>query len=135
MWRDRAGIAKLLSTDRMQPDPSSSVGHLAGMVGPEAECISPCMTIGLGGEAITEGSEDGVELIMGGKEAFCLPGRLESPHGLLPPSHPPVAAFDPVVEPPCGRGNSACGTPTGLGAKGQQLANAPGARHRLKGHR
>ena len=43
------------------------------MVGLEAECISPCMTIGLGGEAITAGSEDGVDLVMAArKRSACL---------------------------------------------------------------
>ena len=46
----------------MQPGPSSSVSHLAGIVGPEAERISPCMTIGVGGEAIAARFEDGVDL-------------------------------------------------------------------------
>jgi len=36
----------------MQPGPNPSGDHLAGIVRPEAERISLCMTIGVGGEAI-----------------------------------------------------------------------------------
>lgn len=57
-----------------QPDPGRSGSHLAGIVSPEAERISPCMTIGVGGEAIAAWFEDGVDLVMGGEELLCLPG-------------------------------------------------------------
>ena len=57
------------------------------------------MTIGVGGEAITAWFEDDVDLVMGGEEPLCLPGRLAPPHDFLPPPCRPVAAFDPVVEP------------------------------------
>ena len=60
------GIAKLFLSDRMQPGPNPSGDHLAGIVRREAERISPCMTIGVGGEAIAAWSEDGVDLVMGG---------------------------------------------------------------------
>jgi len=69
-----SGIAKLFSSGRMQADPGRSGSHLAGIVGPEAERISPCMTIGVGGEAIAAWFEDGVDLVMGGEEPLCLPG-------------------------------------------------------------
>lgn len=68
------GIAKLFSSGRMQPGPSSSGSHLASIVGPEAERISPRMTIGVGGEAIAAWFENGVDLFMGRKEPLCLPG-------------------------------------------------------------
>ena len=68
------GIAKLFSSGRMEPDPCRSGSHLAGIVGPEAERISPCMTIGVGGEAIAAWFESGVDLVMGGEEPLCLPG-------------------------------------------------------------
>ena len=72
--RPSRGIAKLFSSGRMEPDPGRSGSHLAGIVGPEAERISPCMTIGVGGEAIAAWFEDGVDLVMGGEEPLCLPG-------------------------------------------------------------
>ncbi|SCM66392.1 hypothetical protein KARMA_0567 [Donghicola eburneus] len=72
--RAQSGIAKLFSSGRMQPDPSPSGGHLAGIVGPEAESISPCMTIGVGCEAITAWFEEDVDLVMGSEEPLCLPG-------------------------------------------------------------
>ena len=67
------GIAKLFSSGRMQPDPNPLGGHLVGIVCPEAERISPCMTIGVGSEAIAAGFEDGVDLVIGGEEPLCLP--------------------------------------------------------------
>ena len=73
-WMHEDGIAKLFSSGRMQPDPDRSGSHLAGIVGPEAERISPCMTIGVGGEAIAAWFENGVDLVMGGEEPLCLPG-------------------------------------------------------------
>lgn len=36
----------------MRPDPGLLGGHLADIVGPKAERICPCITIGFGGEAI-----------------------------------------------------------------------------------
>ena len=68
------GIAKLFSSGRMQADPGRSGSHLAGIVGPEAERISPCMTIGVGGEAIAAWFENGVDLVMGGEKTLRLPG-------------------------------------------------------------
>ena len=68
------GIAKLLSAARIELKPSSSNDHLAGIIGPEAEGICSCMTIGSGGEAIAAGFEDGVDLLMGGEETLRLPG-------------------------------------------------------------
>jgi len=44
------------------------------MVRPKAERISPCMTIGVGGEAVAAWIEDGVDLVMGGEEPPCLAG-------------------------------------------------------------
>ena len=58
----------------MDLNPSASNGHLAGIIGPEAEHICPCMTIGFGGEAIAVGFEDGVDLVMGGRKTLRLPG-------------------------------------------------------------
>jgi len=58
----------------MQPGPNPSGDHLAGIVRPEAERISLCMTIGVGGEAIAAWFKDGVDLDMGGEEPLCLPG-------------------------------------------------------------
>lgn len=56
------------------------------------------MTIGVGGEAIAASFEDGVDLVIGGKEPLRLPRRLEPPHDFLPHPRRPVAALDPVVE-------------------------------------
>ena len=69
-----SGIAKLLSAARIELKLNSSNDHLAGIIGPEAEGICSCMTIGSGGEAIAAGFEDGVDLLMGGEEMLRLPG-------------------------------------------------------------
>ena len=58
----------------MDLNPSASNGHLAGIIGPEAERICPCMTIGFGGEAIGVGFADDVDLVMCGKKTLRLPG-------------------------------------------------------------
>jgi hypothetical protein len=43
-------------------------------------------------------AEDGVDLVMGGKEALCLSGRLEPAHDLFSSSRRPVTAFNSVVD-------------------------------------
>jgi len=50
------------------------------------------------GEAIASGFEECVDLIVGGKEALCLPSRLEAAHDFLSPSGRSVAAFKPIVQ-------------------------------------
>ncbi len=98
-WRVLSGIAKLLSAGRMQPDPSPSCVHLAGIVGPEAERICPGVTIGVGGEAIAAGFEDRVDLVMGCKETLRLSERLEAAHDFLSPPRWPVATLYSIVKP------------------------------------
>ena len=45
-----------------------------GIFGPEAERLFPCMTIGVGGEAIAAGFGNGVDLVMGGEKPLRLLG-------------------------------------------------------------
>ncbi len=72
--------------------------HFGGIVCPQAECICPGVAIGFGGEAITAGLEDRVDLVMCGKETLCLSGRLEPTHDFLSSPRRPMTSFDPVVE-------------------------------------
>ena len=83
----------------MQPEPSPSGGHLAGIVGPEAERICPCMTIEVSSEAIAARFEDRVDLVMGYKETLRLSWRFKSAHDFLPSPRRPVAAFYSIVKP------------------------------------
>lgn len=62
----------------MHPDPGLLSGHFAGIVGPEAEQLCPCMALGAGREPIATGFENGVDLAMSRKKAFRLPWRLEA---------------------------------------------------------
>ena len=92
------GIAKLFVYGRIQPVSSPSCDHFSGIVGPEAESICPCMTIGVGGETIEARFEDVVDLVISCKETLRLSGRLEAAHDFLSSSRRPVAAFSSIVK-------------------------------------
>lgn len=74
LWICCDGIPKLPLPGRMRPDRRPSRGDFECIVVPEAERICSCMTIGTGGEPITAGFEDGVDLVMGGGKPLRLPG-------------------------------------------------------------
>ena len=68
------GIANLFGGERREPDPFASGGQFEGIDSPEIEGIGSGVSPRGSGETIAAGSEERVDLVMGGEEPLGLPG-------------------------------------------------------------
>src|SRR3954453_18563518 len=78
---------------------SSSCGSNPADVGPHLKGTPPCRSILACRDMVAAEMKEVVDLVVGGEETLCLPGRLEPLHLSLSPSGRLVRILCPVVQP------------------------------------